>query len=116
MTPSPSAQPMPAFDRLFIDGQWTAPATSETIDVFSARDGSVLGTVPAGDADDVDSALRAAAAALSGWSATDPAQRAHFLQAISDGLKTNAGRLASLIAQEVGMPIKLAERIQVGTP
>lgn len=58
MTHSPSAQPMPAFDRLFIDGQWTAPATSETIDVFSARDGSVLGTVPAGDADDVDSALR----------------------------------------------------------
>ncbi len=116
MNHSPPVQPMPAFDKLFIDGQWTAPATSETIDVFSARDGSVLGTVPAGNADDVDSAVRAAVAALPGWSATDPAERARFLQAISDGLKANADRLANLIAQEVGMPIKLAERIQVGTP
>lgn len=107
---------MPVFDRLFLAGEWTSPSGTDTIDVFSARDGTVMGTVPAGTAQDVDSAVRAAAGALPEWSATDPAERARFLQAISDGLKANADRLAKIIAQEVGMPIKLAERIQVALP
>jgi betaine-aldehyde dehydrogenase len=44
------------------------------------------------------------------------AARAEFLQKISDGLKARAAELASTIAQEVGMPIKLAGRIQAGLP
>ena len=103
-------------DKFFINGQWVAPASKETIDVHSAGTGEVMGKVPAGTEKDVDAAVAAARAAFEGWSATPPAKRAEYLQKIADGLKARAAELGSTIAQEVGMPIKLAGRIQAGLP
>lgn len=103
-------------DKFFINGSWVAPSGSETIEVFNAGDGKVLGRVPAGGATDVDAAVKAAAAALPAWSAVEPAKRAEYLKKIADSLKAKGDALAKLIAQEVGMPIKLASRIQVGSP
>jgi betaine-aldehyde dehydrogenase len=103
-------------DKFFIDGQWAAPSSSETIDVHNAGTGEVMGRVPAGTPKDIDAAVAAARAAFEGWSATAPAARAEFLQKISDGLKARAAELSATIAQEVGMPIKMASRIQAGLP
>ncbi|MDH4174260.1 MAG: aldehyde dehydrogenase family protein [Betaproteobacteria bacterium] len=103
-------------DKLFIGGQWVAPAAKETIEVHSAGTGEVMGKVPAGGERDMDAAAAAAHAALPAWSALPAERRAEFLQKISDGLKARADELAKTIAQEVGMPIKLAGRIQVGLP
>jgi aldehyde dehydrogenase (NAD+) len=103
-------------DKFFIDGQWAAPSSSETIDVHNAGTGEVMGRVPAGTPKDIDAAVAAARAAFEGWSATPPAARAEFLQKISDGLKARAAELSATIAQEVGMPIKMAGRIQAGLP
>jgi betaine-aldehyde dehydrogenase len=103
-------------DKLFIGGEWRAPSARETIDVHNAGNGEVMGRVPAGNEKDVDAAARAARAALDAWSATPPAERAQALEKISAGLKARADELAKLIAQEVGMPVKMASRIQVGLP
>jgi len=103
-------------DKFFIGGAWVAPSTSETIDVHHAGTGEVMGRVPAGGAKDIEAAVAAARAALEGWSATPVEKRAEFLQKISDGLKARAAELAGLIAQEVGMPVKMAARIQAGLP
>jgi betaine-aldehyde dehydrogenase len=103
-------------DKLFIGGQWVAPSAKETIDVHNAGTGEVMGKVPAGTERDIDAAVAAAHAALDGWSRTPPEKRGEFLQKISDGLKARADELAKTIAQEVGMPIKLAGRIQAGLP
>jgi len=103
-------------DKFFIDGQWAAPSSSETIDVHNAGTGAVMGRVPAGTATDIEAAVAAARAAFEGWSATPAAARAEFLQKISDGLKARAAELSATIAQEVGMPIKMASRIQAGLP
>ncbi|MBI1942323.1 MAG: aldehyde dehydrogenase family protein [Betaproteobacteria bacterium] len=103
-------------DKFFINGQWVAPAAREAIEVHNAGTGQVMGTVPAGTEKDIDAAVSAARAALEGWSATPAARRAEYLQKISDGLKARAAELGSTIAQEVGMPIKLAGRIQAGLP
>jgi betaine-aldehyde dehydrogenase len=103
-------------DKFLINGQWSTPFARETIDVHNAGTGEVMGKVPAGTEKDIDDAVSAARAAFEGWSATPPAKRAEFLQKISDGLKARAAELASTIAQEVGMPIKLAGRIQAGLP
>jgi betaine-aldehyde dehydrogenase len=103
-------------DKFFINGQWAAPSAKETIDVHNAGTGEVMGRVPAGTDKDIHAAVAAARAAFDGWSATPAARRAEFLQKISDGLKARAAELASTIAQEVGMPIKLAGRIQAGLP
>ncbi len=103
-------------DKFFIDGGWVAPSSAESIDVHNAGTGAVMGKVPAGTEKDIDAAVAAARAAFEGWSATPAAQRAEYLQKISDGLKARAAELGSTIAQEVGMPIKLSGRIQAGLP
>ncbi len=103
-------------DKLFINGQWASPSSRESIDVHNAGTGEVMGKVPAGTEKDIEAAVAAARAAFDGWSATPAAKRAEYLQKISDGLKARAAELGSTIAQEVGMPIKLAGRIQAGLP
>lgn len=103
-------------DKFFIGGRWVAAAASETIAVHHAGSGEVMGTVPAGSARDVDAAVAAARGAFGTWSATPVAERAAFLQKIAGGLKARADELARGIAQEVGMPLKLSQRIQAGLP
>ena len=103
-------------DKLFIGGAWVAPSGKQTTDVFNAGNGERLGRVPLGDERDIDLAVSAARAAFDGWSHGSAEWRAGFLEKISAGLKARADELAKLIAQEVGMPLKLAGRIQVGLP
>jgi len=103
-------------DKFFIGGQWVAASTKESIDVHNAGTGEVMGSVPAGGEKDIHAAVAAARAALEGWSQTPVEKRAEFLEKISAGLKARAEELAKLIAQEVGMPIKLSGRIQAGLP
>ncbi|HET7669755.1 MAG TPA: aldehyde dehydrogenase family protein [Burkholderiales bacterium] len=103
-------------DKLFIGGQWVAPAGRETIDVHNAGTGEVMGRVPAGGEKDADAAVRAARAAFEPWSATPAEKRAEYLEKIAAGLKARADELARTIAQEVGMPLKMSSRIQAGLP
>jgi acyl-CoA reductase-like NAD-dependent aldehyde dehydrogenase len=103
-------------DKLFIGGQWIAPAGRESIDVHNAGNGQVMGRVPAGSEKDADAAVRAARAAFESWNATPAEKRAEYLEKISAGLKARADELAKTIAQEVGMPLKMSSRIQAGLP
>ena len=103
-------------DKFYIGGQWIAPGTSETIDVHNAGTGEVMGRVPAGSAKDIDAAVAAARSALESWSALPPGTRAEFLEKISAALEKRSDELARTITQEVGMPLKLAGRIQAGLP
>jgi aldehyde dehydrogenase (NAD+) len=103
-------------EKFFVNGDWVTPSSRESIEVRNAGDGQVLGRVPAGVKKDVHDAVQAAAAAFPAWSALEPVKRAGFLAKISEGLKSRTDILAKLIAQEVGMPFKLASRIQVALP
>jgi len=103
-------------DRLYIDGQWTAPTGNKAIDVINASTEEVMGRVPEGAEADVNAAVAAARAAFDGWAATPAAERAEFLQKIHEGLKARMEEIGKLIAGEVGMPVKLATMIQAGSP
>src|SRR2546428_9881709 len=103
-------------DRLFIGGRWVPPSGSDMIDVHNAGTGEVMGRARAASAKDVDAPVAAARGALDKWSATSPGVRSELLEKISAGLKARADELARTIAQEVGMPLKLAGRIQAGLP
>src|SRR3982750_868346 len=103
-------------EKLYIAGQWVSPSGRETIDVHNAGNGEVMGRIPAAAERDADAAVRAARAAFEGWASTPAATGADCLQKIADGLKARSDELARTIAQEVGMPLKLAGRIQVGLP
>ena len=103
-------------DKLYIDGRWTAPSGSQTIDVLSASTEEVMGRIPEGDHADVQAAVAAARRAFDGWAATPVAERAAFLKKVQEGLKARADDIARTIAGEVGMPLKLSAMIQAGSP
>jgi betaine-aldehyde dehydrogenase len=107
---------MQARDRLYLDGAWVAPHGTATLDVRSASTEEVIARIPAGDAADADAAVRAARSAFEAWSRTPPADRAACLARIHEGLKARGEEIGRTIAAEVGMPVKLATRIQAGSP
>jgi len=75
-----------------------------------------IATVRLAGAEDVSEAVRAARAALPSWRAMSPANRAELIVRIKEALATKADLLAELITREVGMPIALSRRMQVGAP
>ena len=103
-------------DKLFIGGRWIAPHGANTIDVINASTEEVMGRVPECTAADADAAARAARAAFESWAATPAAERAAFIARIAEGLKARADEIARTISGEVGMPFKLSQRIQAGSP
>jgi acyl-CoA reductase-like NAD-dependent aldehyde dehydrogenase len=103
-------------DRLYIDGAWVPSTGQGTIDVINATTEEVMGRIPDGTPEDVDKAVRAAKKAFPGWAATDKEERAKYLQRITEGLQARMGDIATVIAQEVGMPINLSTMIQAGLP
>ncbi len=107
---------MKTYDKLYIGGEWTPPSGKGSFDVTNASTEEVMGRIPAGDAADVDRAVRAARAAFDGWSATTPAERAGYLLKIQAGLVARTTEIAETIAAEVGMPIALSTMIQAGRP
>ena len=107
---------MDARDKLYIDGSWVPSTSTDTLSVFDSTTEAVMGTIPNGSADDVDRAVRAAAAAFPAWSATPVDERAKYLDRLAEGLGARMAEIGALISHEVGMPAKLAGGVQVGLP
>ena len=103
-------------DKFYINGQWTAAAAKGSIDVHSPTDGALLARIPQGTAADAEAAIGAACRAFDAWAATPPARRAELLKKIQEGLKARTDEIARTISLEMGMPYKLSQRIQVGSP
>jgi aldehyde dehydrogenase (NAD+) len=107
---------MKAQDGMYIDGAWRPARSQETIAVVNPADEQVIGRVPAGDAQDVDSAVRAARAALPGWAATPPAERGARLAALRDVLVARKDEIAETVTAELGAPLKFSEAVHAGAP
>ncbi|MYQ45704.1 aldehyde dehydrogenase family protein [Streptomyces sp. SID4985] len=107
---------MKAHDDLYIDGAWRPATGRDVIEVVNPADEQVIGRVPAGDAQDVDAAVRAARAALPGWAATPPAERAARLAALRDALAARADEFTETITAELGSPPEFARAVQAGLP
>ncbi len=112
---------MREFKQLYIGGKWVdatgdGAAGPGTIDVINPATEQPAGRVPEGTAADVDAAVAAARAAFPVWSAVPVAERAAVIKAIQQGVRARQDELAELVAQELGMPIKMAGAVQVGMP
>jgi len=103
-------------DKIFISGEWVQPSGGEPIEVVNATTEEVMGMIPACSADDADRAVAAAREAFDAWAATPREERAGYLGAIATGLGERAEEIAATISQELGMPLKLSQMIQVGLP
>src|SRR5436305_9141518 len=103
-------------DKVYIGGQWVAPAGAGMIYMDNPSTEEPMGSVPEGSAQDVQRAVIAAQEAFPKWSQTPVERRAEILKAIADGIEERTEEIAELIAREVGMPVKLARMIQAGLP
>ena len=103
-------------DRIFIGGEWVVPSGVEPIEVVNSTTEEVMGTVPACSPEDADRAVRAAREAFDSWSRTSRQERADYMAAIAAGLGERSEEIAATITQELGMPLKLSQMIQVGLP
>ncbi len=107
---------MQGYETLYINGQWVASSSGKSIEVINASTEEVMGSIPAGTAEDADRAVAAARAAFDGWAATPAEDRAAFLLKLHQGLVVLAEEIARVIAGEVGMPLKMSQRIQAALP
>ncbi len=103
-------------DKIYINGEWVPSVGKGTIDVINPATEEVMGRIPDGTAEDVDRAAKAATAAFPGWSQTPLEERVEFISKIAAGIQSRIPEIAALIAREVGMPVKLAARVQAGLP
>jgi acyl-CoA reductase-like NAD-dependent aldehyde dehydrogenase len=104
------------YDKLYINGAWTASSGGASIDVINASTEAVMGRVPEGTPEDIDRAVAAARAAFEPWSQRPVDERIEYVQKIVAGLAARGSEIATTIAGEVGMPLTLATAIQAGLP
>lgn len=107
---------MKAHDGMYIGGEWRAAVGRGHIEVFNPADEQLIASVPAGTAEDVDAAVRAARAAFPSWAATAPAERAALIGALRDVLVARKGEIAETITAELGSPLGFSEMVHVGAP
>ena len=99
----------------FINGEWVAGQSGETLPVVDPSTGQAYGEIPRGNAADVDRAVKAARAALAGpWGKMTAAERGRILHKMSQLVLADAENLAQLEARDTGKPIGQARNdIQV---
>jgi malonate-semialdehyde dehydrogenase (acetylating) / methylmalonate-semialdehyde dehydrogenase len=86
----------------YIDGKRVDGGSARWGDVYNPATGEKTRRVAFAGAGEVDQAVRAAAAAFPGWSATPPLTRARILFKFRELLDREAGALARLISEEHG--------------
>ncbi len=92
----------------FVNGKMVESVSGREEAIISPVDERILAKVPTCDADDVDRAVDAAAAAFEKWQDSTPADRSGMLLKLADIIEKNGEELAALEADNVGKPIGLA--------
>ena len=90
---------------LLIGGEWTQAAGGRTFATLDPATGTQLGEIAAAGAADVEAAVTAARAALPGWTATVPGERARILWAVADLIEKHIDELAELETLDQGKPL-----------
>lgn len=98
--------------QFYINGQWVAPLTSDTLDVINPATEEPIESIAMGGADDVDAAVAAAKAAFETFSLTTKDERLALLDSIIAVYAGRMDELADIISQEVGAPLWLAQIAQ----
>jgi aldehyde dehydrogenase (NAD+) len=93
----------------FINGQWMAASSGQTLPVIDPSTGEVFDTLARGDAADIDKAVAAARAALSGpWSQLTATDRGRILMKMSALMLERVDSLALLESRDTGKPMSQA--------
>ncbi len=94
---------------LWIGGRAVPARTARYGEVTNPATGEVIRHVPLGNADDVDAAVQAAAAAWPDWRAAPPLRRARVLMRFRELMDAHKRELAQILTQEHGKTLADAE-------
>ncbi len=109
---------MQTHEKLFIGGEWVAPAGTGVIDVISPHTEEVVGRVPEGTEGDIDLAVARARDAFDNgeWPRLKPEERIEAVQKFADLYASRLNEMAQVITTEMGSPILFSQLAQAPTP
>jgi betaine-aldehyde dehydrogenase len=109
---------MQVHEKLFIGGEWVAPATGDVIDVVSPHSEELVGRVPEGSTADIDRAVAAARTAFDegDWPRMSPEERIAIVENFSGLYASRLMDMAQIISDEMGSPITFAQLAQSPAP
>jgi aminomuconate-semialdehyde/2-hydroxymuconate-6-semialdehyde dehydrogenase len=100
--------------RHFINGAFTSGHSTRTFETRCPADNSLLGVVPEATREDVDDAVKAARAALSGpWGKMTVEQRCAMLHAVADEINRRFDDFLEAEIADTGKPRSLASHIDI---
>ena len=95
---------------LFVDGKFEQVHSAVRIPVINPATEQEIGSIPDGNAEDVDRAVHSARHAFdhTDWPRLSPAERARYLRALADQLDQRSDELSKLVTSQNGMPISMS--------
>jgi acyl-CoA reductase-like NAD-dependent aldehyde dehydrogenase len=97
---------------MYIDGVWREPTNGRRIPIINPATEEIIGTLPDAGADDVDRAVRSAAAAFANgagpWASLRTAERCRILERVLTVLDGRIPEVAALESADAGMTIRNA--------
>ena len=82
--------------KMIIDGNEVESVSGLRTEVINPANEKVVGTIPKGNVEDVDRAVKAARKAFKKWSRITPAERGALLNKLADHLDKDLQRLAEM--------------------
>jgi betaine-aldehyde dehydrogenase len=97
--------------QMYINGEWVDSASGKTFPVYDPSTEEVIAYVPDANAEDVDSAVKAAREAFDSgpWGKTTAQERGRVLFKLAERIRQESARLAELECRNTGKPIVEAE-------
>ena len=97
----------------YIDGQWTPPVVSASLDVIDPATEQPFTQIAVGSPADVDKAVGAAKRAFADFSRTSRERRLALLESLLAAYNARGEDLARAVSQEMGAPLAFAREAQV---
>jgi 5-carboxymethyl-2-hydroxymuconic-semialdehyde dehydrogenase len=97
----------------FINGKRDPGRSGKTFEGYTPVDNSVIGTVAAGNADDIDAACNAAEAAFDEWRNMPGKERKRLLNKVADAIVDNAHDIALVESYDSGQPLKFMSKAAI---
>ena len=100
-------------NRFYIDGQWLANHSNESIDVINPATEQVIAQVACGDIDVVNKAVSAAKKAFPAWADTSSSTRSSIINNIATEMEKRQDELTMVVSQTMGCPEHIAGWLQI---
>ncbi|CAG8958717.1 hypothetical protein HYFRA_00011560 [Hymenoscyphus fraxineus] len=92
-------------DKSYVDGEWVEAKSGKRFDVIDPGTGKTWASAPDNNADDVDTAVKAAHEAFQNYRKVNPRTRAQWLLKWDSLIRENADDIANIVTFETGKPL-----------